>query len=185
MGGAYVALTPYFDRAAFGVGGAPYHLLLTRSTDFEPFFLVFKTMYPDARDIAYWLGLIQTLWDSSEGAGYLQVISDGGLPGSTPTRILQQVAIGDAQVTTLGAHIMARAHGAALIGEPARPVWGLETVAGPHEGSALVEWDYGLAEPRENVPPTGPDPHRVPRETRTGQDSDRSLLPHGRGDRRL
>ena len=28
-------------------GGMPYHLLLNRSADFDPFFLIFKTMYPD------------------------------------------------------------------------------------------------------------------------------------------
>ncbi len=171
LGAAYVAIAPYFDRAGLGVGGGPYHLLLTRSHDFEPFFMVFKTMYPDPRHIALWLGLIQTLWDSAEGSGYANVVTDGLMPGSTPTRILQQVAVGDAQVSTLGAAVLARGHGARLVGEPVREVWGLETAAGPHEGPALVEWDYGLVEPRENVAPSAEqDPHENPRRERAGQD---------------
>ena len=170
MGGAYAAIAPYFDTAVLGVGGGPYHLLLTRSRDFDPFFMVFKTMYPDPKHISLWLGLIQTLWDSAEGSGYVNVIRDGGMPGSTPTRVLQQVGIGDAQVTTYGAHILARGQGASLIGTPVRDVYGLETVAGPHAGPALVEWGYGLEVPETNTPPQGEDPHEAPRRERAGQD---------------
>ena len=170
MGGAYTAIAPYFDRAVLGVGGGPYHMLLTRSRDFDPFFLVFKTMYPDPRHIALWLGLIQTVWDSAEGSGYSNAMTDGLVPGSTPTRVLQQVAIGDAQVTTLGAQIIARGHGASLVGTPVRDVYGLETASGPHAGPALVEWDYGLEVPTTNTPPQGTDPHEGPRRERAAQD---------------
>ncbi|MEC7947334.1 MAG: hypothetical protein VX265_07170, partial [Myxococcota bacterium] len=170
MGGAYAAIAPYFDTAVLGVGGGPYHMLLTRSRDFDPFFMIFKTMYPDPKQIALWLGLMQTLWDSAEGSGYANVITDGLIPGSTPTRVLQQVAIGDAQVTTYGAHILARGQDARLIGTPVRPVWGLETASGPHAGSALVEWDYGITVPSTNTPPQGDDPHEAPRRARAGQD---------------
>ena len=170
MGGAYTAIAPYFDTAVLGVGGGPYHMLLTRSRDFDPFFMVFKTMYPDPKHISLWLGLIQTLWDSAEGSGYANVIDGGLVPGSTPTRVLQQVAIGDAQVTTLGAHILARGQGARLIGTPVREVFGLETATGPHAGPALVEWDYGLEVPSTNTPPQGEDPHEDPRRERAGQD---------------
>ena len=69
---------------------------------------------------------------------------------------------------TLGAQIQARAYGAALIEPAVRDVWGLETVSPPYTGSALVEWDYGLEEPFENVPPDGPDPHGRPRSDEDG-----------------
>jgi hypothetical protein len=170
MGGAYAAIAPYFDYAVLGVGGGPYHMLLTRSRDFDPFFMVFKTMYPDPKHISLWLGLIQTLWDSAEGSGYANVMTDGGMPGSTPTRVLQQVAIGDAQVTTIGAQILARGHGASLVGTPVRDVYGLETASGAHAGPALVEWDYGLEVPSTNTPPQGEDPHESPRRERAAQD---------------
>ena len=61
LGGAYSALSNDIERAALGVGGGPYHLLLTRSKDFDPFFTLFETMYPDPAEVGLWLGLLQTL----------------------------------------------------------------------------------------------------------------------------
>ena len=155
LGGAYVALSPDIQRATFGVGGSPYAILLYRSADFTDFFRVFQTMFPDPLHVAQWMGHMQTLWDSGEASGYLNQMDKD---------VLLQVAIGDAQVTTLGAHIQARAYGAPLISPTVRDVWGLETVDPPHTGSALVEWDYGALEPAENIPPDeSTDPHEGPR----------------------
>jgi len=170
LGGAYIALSPDIERATLGVGGAPYHILLNRSADFDPFFLLFKTMYPDALDVQLLLALSQQVWDSGETAGYLNAVTHDPLPDAPEKEVLLQVAIADAQVTTLGAHIMARAYGAVLIEEPARPIWGLETVPSGHVGSALVEFDYGLHEPYENRPPDpDTDPHESPRRDPAGQ----------------
>ena len=76
--------------------------------------------------------------------------------------VLLPVAIGDHQVTTLGAHIMARAIGGVVNLSPTnRTIFGLKEVTGPHQGSAMIEYDFGLApEPTTNTPPTdGEDPH--------------------------
>ncbi len=170
LGGAYVALSPRIERATLGVGGSPYHLLLNRSADFDPFFLIFKTMYPDALDVQFILALNQTLWDPGESAGFLHTMNQDPLQGTVAKDVLLQVAIADAQVTTLGAHVMARSYGAKLIEEPARDVYGIETVPSGHTGSALVEFDYGLYEPPENIPPDADtDPHERPRRDLAGQ----------------
>lgn len=50
-----------------------------------------------------------------------------------------------------------------------REVWGLQSAATVSEGSALVEWEYGLEEPVLNLPPTGEDPHESPRRELAGQ----------------
>lgn len=164
LGGAYAAISQDIDRATLGVGGGPYQLLLTRSADFDEFFLLFQTMYPDPKQISMWLGYIQTLWDEAEGAGYAAAITLDPLPDTNPTVVLQHVAIGDAQVTTLGSEFLARGHGASFLGSPAREAWGIETVAGPTTSSVLVEWDYGLVEPYENLPSNpDTDPHELPR----------------------
>jgi len=169
MGGGYIALSPRIDRATLGVGGSPYHLLLNRSADFDPFFLIFKTMYPDALDVQFILALNQTLWDAGESAGYLNAITRDPLEGVGPKSVLIQVAIGDAQVTTLGAHVMARSYDAPMIEPTARDVFGIETVPSGHRGSALVEFDYGLYEPPENIPPDpDTDPHERPRRDAAG-----------------
>ena len=170
LGGAYIGLSPDIERATLGVGGAPYHILLNRSYDFEPFFLLYKTMYPDPLDVQLLLALGQQVWDSGETSGYLNSVTIDPLPDTPEKDVLLQVAIADAQVTTLGAHIMARGYDAVLIEEPARPVWGLETVPSGHVGSALVEFDYGLFEPPENIPPDpSTDPHESPRRDLAGQ----------------
>jgi hypothetical protein len=145
-------------------------MLLNRSADFSPFFLLFTTMYPDALDVQFLLALNQTVWDAGEASGYLNSVTHDPIEDTPEKDVLLQVAIGDAQVTTLGAHIMARAYGAALIEDPVRPVWGLETVPSGHVGSALVEFDYGLHEPVENLPPDDEqDPHETPRRDAAGQ----------------
>ena len=163
LGGAYVALSDEIQRATLGVGGSPYSLLLYRSADFEPFFQVFDTMYPDPLQVALWMGYMQTLWDSGESSGYLNMLQD--------TAILQQVGIGDAQVNTLGAHTIARATGSVLIDTPAREVWGLQTEPSGYVGSALVEWDYGAIEPTENIPPDeSTDTHEGPRRELSAQE---------------
>jgi hypothetical protein len=149
-----MGLHPDITRGVLGVGGAPYALLLYRSADFAPFFVVFKAVYKDSRDIALWMVLMQTLWDSGEGAGFGRQMYEEPLDGLPPHQILMQTAIGDAQVTTLGGQMAARAYGASLIETPVRPVWGMETQASGWEGPALVEVDFGVpAEPFTNVPP--------------------------------
>jgi hypothetical protein len=71
------------------------------------------------------------------------------------------VSIGDHQVTTLGAHVMARSLGAVNLTPTNRTVWGVEESPGPDGRSAMIEHDFGLPpEPLGNVPMTeGDDPH--------------------------
>ncbi len=148
-----------------GVGGMPYALLLSRSADFDPFFLVFKEKFTDGRDIALMLAAFQTVWDPGESGGYASALLDP-LPGTPPKQLLMQVGVGDAQVTTLGAHIAARAWGAKSVAPGVRPIWGVEEAEAPFVGSALVEWYYadGSEEPYENVPPAKEgDTHECPR----------------------
>ncbi|MDG1480356.1 MAG: hypothetical protein P8R54_12235, partial [Myxococcota bacterium] len=164
LGGAYTALSPDIERAVLGVGGAPYGLLLLRSVDFTAYFLMLQTMYPDPLNVAMWMGYMQTLWDSAESSGYAGITTTSPLPDTPAKDVLMQVAIGDAQVTTLGAQNQARAYGAVLIDPAVREVWGLPMEQSGYAGSALVEWDYGLTEPFSNTPPDdSTDPHGWPR----------------------
>lgn len=170
FGGLYMSLSTDVERGTLGVAGMPYSLLLDRSHDFDTFFALFREMYPDPRETMFWIGAIQTLWDQGEPSGYARTLNEDPLEGTAPKDVLIQVAIGDVQVTTLGAHVMARSYGATLLDPPAREVHGLETTSGDVEGSALVEWDYGLEEPVENMPPEGEDPHEWPRREELAQE---------------
>jgi hypothetical protein len=150
-----------------GVPGQPYNILLNRSVDFDSFFQIVKGAYPDPIDIQVVLGLVQMLWDRAEPNGYSHHIRNP-LPNTPAHEVLLNVAIGDHQVTTLGAHIMARSIGEVVNMAPVnRPIWGLPEVEGSHTGSAMVEFDFGLPpEPTVNIPmKEGEDPHGGPRKT--------------------
>ncbi len=162
FGGTYMALTTDVERGMLGVPGQPYSLLLNRSKDFIEFFNLLIIAFPDPIDLQMVLAMFQMLWDASEPTGWTAHIRDDLLPGTPAHEVLLPVAIGDHQVSTLGAHIMARTIGGVVNLAPTnREIWGIEAVPGPHTGSAMIEYDFGLApEPTTNIPPTdGEDPH--------------------------
>lgn len=166
MGGALVGLSPHIERAGLGVGGAPYSMLLSRSLDFDPFFLIFKNKYQDHREVTLLLAAIQQLWDPAESAGWLS--STVSPPeGMHAKDVLLHVGIGDAQVTPLGSHFMARGYGAVLVSPETRPVYGVEVSQPGFSGSAIVEYEYtDVPEvPVENIPPESADydTHECPR----------------------
>ncbi len=168
LGGSYVALSPDIERAVLGVGGTPFSLVLPRAVDFDTFFLTMQHTYDNPADIALILGLTQMLWDPGETAGWAHFLTDTPIDDDTPTKdLLIHAAIGDAGVTTLAAHVMARAAGASLVEPATREVWGLETREAPFEGSALVEFDYGVEEPEDAVAcDAETDTHENPRRER-------------------
>ncbi len=143
LGGAQVAMSPDIDRAVLCVPGTPFGLILTRSQNFQPFLRLLEAKYSDWMDISLLMGLMQMLWDPTESAGWA---------GLQDKDVLIQSAIGDASVTTLSAQVMARSYGALLMEPSVRPVWGLDSMEPPFEGSALVEFDWGSEEPFEAVP---------------------------------
>lgn len=171
MGGTYMALTTDVERGMLDTAGQPYNLLLPRSVDFDEFFTIIEGQYEDPRDIVILLALAQILWDRTEPNGWTPYVERDPLPGTMPHRVMIRPAIGDHQVTTLGAHVMARSIGAAHVDTGLRDVWGLETVSMPYSGSALVEYDFGLPpDPEENLPQTQcGDPHDVLRRVPEGQ----------------
>ncbi len=160
FGATYMSITTDVQRGILGVPGQPYDLLLNRSVDFDPYLVFARMAYRDGVDIQIVLNYLQQLWDRAEPGSYSRHIMNDPFPGTPAHQVILQAAIGDHQVTTLGAHIMAREIGAVTIAPQTRPIWGIEEVAGPHTGSALVEFDFGLTEPLTNVPTReGDDPH--------------------------
>jgi hypothetical protein len=107
------------------------------------------------------------IWDRTEPNGYVPYLADGtaAMQGNILNKhqVLLHVAIGDQQVTPLGAHIIARTVGAKNLSPVNRSIWGIAEDPGPIQGSAMVEFDFGNKEsPKTNVPPDstyGPDPH--------------------------
>ncbi|MBK7828109.1 hypothetical protein [Nannocystis sp.] len=174
FGTTYMALTTDVERGMLGVPGMPYSLLLNRSKDFDEFFVLLKNAFPDPIDLQLVLGLYQMLWDRTEPAGYAPYVRTNNLPGTPAHEVLIEVAIGDHQVSTLGAHILARTIGGVPNLAPSnRTIWGLDELMGPLQGSAMIEYDFGLApEPTQNIPPDdGEDPHGKVRKLASAQKS--------------
>jgi hypothetical protein len=161
FGGTYMALSTDVTRGILGVPGQPYNVLLNRSTDFDQYLSFMRMSFADGVDIQIAIATIQMLWDRAEPGSYTRHIMNDLLPGTPAHQVILQVAMGDHQVTPLGAHIMARAVGANTIAPETRSIWGIEEVAPPHTGSGIVEFDFGLPpETYTNVPQRmGDDPH--------------------------
>ncbi|MFT5356527.1 MAG: hypothetical protein ACI9KE_003752 [Polyangiales bacterium] len=160
FGGTLMSVFTDVTRGVLAVPGQPYTLLLSRSVNFDTYSPLLRTTIADGPAIQIALSYVQLLWDRSEPGSYTSHIAQDLFPGTPAHNVLMLAAVGDQQVTTLGAHTMARAVGASLLGPAVRSVWGLEEVSGPFEGSALLEFDYGNTEPVQNIPPRdGDDPH--------------------------
>jgi hypothetical protein len=174
MGMALAAISTDVERFALGVVGMNYSTLLPRSVDFVPFEPIFVAAYPDAIDRAIALGVVQMLWDRTEGAGYVRHIVDNPLPGTPAKQVLMHVAFGDWQVSELTALVAARTMGVPIHrpvtadgrSREISPGWGLDAVDYARDTSALVVWDSGSDPiPLEAVPPsTSRDPHGDPRD---------------------
>lgn len=173
MGMALAAISPDVERFALGVTGMNYSTLLPRSVDFAPFESTFFAAYADPVDRAILLGVVQMLWDRTEGAGYVRNIVDDPLPDTPEKHVLMHVAFGDWQVSELTALVAARTmdipiHRPVAVGGRSRevdPGWGIDGVDYDRDSSALVVWDSGSDPiPLEAVPPsTSRDPHSDPR----------------------
>jgi hypothetical protein len=182
LGGAYLAWSKDLTRGVLGVPGAPYAVLLPRSADFQPFFDIMTAKYSSAHDIEMVMALLQQLWDPAEAGGWLKDMNQAPGEGVEPKQVLIQAAIGDAQVTTLGAQIMARAYGAKTVAPQTRPIWGVEEAEPGFSGSAIVEWFYsdGATEPVVNLPPDyAGDTHECPRREPAAQSQIRDFFEFG------
>lgn len=174
-GGVYMSITTDVQRGLLGEPGAPYNLLLDRSTDFSGFFLIIKGIYPSAFDIQLGIDLIQQLWDRAEPDGYIAYISDPNdtLPGTPTHNVLIHAAIGDHQVTTLGAHFVARTVGAHNLTPVNREVFGIPDAPSGFSGNGMAEFNFWLPPvPITNTPPSPgiPDPHDALRQLYYAQD---------------
>lgn len=161
FGGTFMAITQDIERGCMGVFGQPYNILLNRSVDFNQYFAILQQGFTDSRDLQILLALIQGLWDTSEPTGYAHKISKNMFPNTPEHSVLMRAAVGDHQVTTLGAHIGARAVGATHLDTGIREVWGLDSVTGQNTGSTYVEYEFGLPmDPIQNIPQEAcEDPH--------------------------
>lgn len=172
MGSVILASTDDVARGALGVMGMPYSLLVFRSVDFDQFLTLIRLFYPDRRTNQLLIGMGQMPWDRVEPMGWAHHVTENPVGGVNTKEVLMRAAIGDHQVTTLGAHILARTMGAPLLDSGLqdagirREIWDLNKVESTDSGSFYIELDFGQpgGEPNCNVPMSlCNDPHERPR----------------------
>ncbi len=153
-GGTLMALSQDITRGHLGVPGQNYSLLLQRSVDFAPFFVVMIAAYGESIDRAIVLNAGQILWDSVDPSSHYAHLELSPYPGTPKHQVLLASAKGDWQVALITNEITARSGvGVALMKHYGRKVFGVDEVAYPHKGSALVNYDFGNAWPKPgNLP---------------------------------
>jgi hypothetical protein len=192
LGGATTAIAQDWTRAALGVPGMNFSLLLPRSVDYDPYQTLSEQAYPNPIDRTLIVNLLQIVWDRGDADGYAQHLTADPYPNTPAHTVLLDEAFGDQQVANVATEVEARtigahAHRPAL--DPGRspdqtPLWGIPTLdARSAGGSALILWDSGSpAPPPLNLPPrAGLDPHEDPRASPAARDQISAFLKtHGR-----
>ena len=157
LGGTYAALAPRIERAVFGVGGASFTLLMFRSRYFASFLFLLENFAAGPFNAQKWVALLPTTFDRMDPITYApHVIRDLYPDGPVERRILMQNAIGDTDVTNLASHLEARALGVKSLQPSPRAIQFLDTVDGPTDESAIVEFDFGVPEPLPGTEATLP-----------------------------
>jgi len=190
MGSVILAASNDVERGALGVMGMPYSLLVFRSVDFDQFLTLIRLFYPDRRTNQLLLGMGQMPWDRVEPMGWAHHVTENTVGGVNPKEVLMRAAVGDHQVTTLGAHILARTMNAPMIDSGLqdasirREIWGIEKVESTDSGSFYIELDFGQpgGEPACNVPMSlCNDPHERPRRLESSRVQLDEFLQNGTG----
>ncbi|MCO4763422.1 MAG: hypothetical protein KC502_18035 [Myxococcales bacterium] len=143
-GATYMALSTDVVRGHLGVPGQNYSLLLHRSVDFTPFFVVMMAAYTESIDRAILLMSGQTLWDQIDPVSYYRHIKAEPFKGTPSHDVLLASAKGDWQVALLTNEITARSDiGIKLMANYGKDVSLIKTTAYPHKGSGVVNYDIG------------------------------------------
>jgi hypothetical protein len=114
MGGSLTAVAPDFTRAALGVPGMNYSILLQRSVDFDTYAQVMYTAYPDELERPVVLSLIQLQWDRAEADGYAHHMTTDPYANTPAHEVILGMAYGDHQVSNWATLVEARTIGARL-----------------------------------------------------------------------
>ncbi len=148
LGGSYLALSPRIERAVLASGGMGFSLMMMRARPFVGFLMAMSNLFPSPLDQQKFVALSATALDPIDPGTWAPHVLSDTLPGSPPSRkLLLQAGLGDASVANLATQAHARSLGLALLEPTPGPVWGLPGVAGPYDGSALCEWDFGVEPP--------------------------------------
>jgi len=182
LGGTFLALSPDIERGVLGVGGANFSLMMFRARPFFPFLAILAAIARDPVERQKVQIIAQQEFDRIDPLSYAARVVTDPYPGApADRRVLLQIGIADAQVTTLAAQMHARALGAVHLMPSPRPIQGLATATAPYDGAAvIVEHDFGVVEVTEAIIPAENEVHEGVRRLPASQEQlDLFLRPGG------
>ena len=149
LGSVYVTVSPHIDRATLAVGGGGFGLMMSRAHPFAAFLSIIDARFGNDFLVSLKIVLLmQTSFDRIDPISYAPHLLTDTYPGSPASRrILQHTAVGDTSVPNLASHVFARTLGLSELAPVPRPLFAIPPVDGPVDGSALVEWDFGVEIP--------------------------------------
>lgn len=161
LGASYVALSPSIERAALGVGGANFSFIMFRAQPFSFFLLLMGNILPSKLDQLKVSFMTQLSFDRIDPLTYAPRLLEHTFEGSPASRrVLLHAGMGDPSVPPLSAHLHARTLGLPELAPTPRDVYGIPAQAAPIDGSAFVEFDFGI-DPEPGVlaiPPAASNP---------------------------
>ena len=158
LGGTFAALSPQIDRAVLGVSGASFTFMMFRSRYFSAFLMLIETLAGGPFNAQKWIALLPTTFDRVDPITYQARVLRDMYPGSPAARwVLMQNGVGDSDVPNLASHLAARTLGVKLLEPAPRTIPFIDSVDAPSDGSAIVEFDFGVPEPLPGTEATLPD----------------------------
>jgi hypothetical protein len=148
LGSVYAALSPRVDRVVLGVGGAGFSLIATRAAPFQSLLTLIDVATTKPQQSTRAMLTAQTVFDRIDPITWApELLAPTETVGPKSRKVLMQVGISDTQVPNVASHVHARTLGLALLQPAPRPVFGLTPATAPYDGSALQEFDFGIAAP--------------------------------------
>jgi hypothetical protein len=155
QGATIMATSPRFQRGVLVVPGGGWTHMLQRAVQWTEFAAPIEARFPRSLDLQLVMSLLQPLFDPADSLNYAGRMLNDRFPGVPPKAVTLHEAVGDAQVSNMVTHWLARTIGVPLVVPSPLDIHGLDTVeadAGPP--SALLVYDENLPPPPEgNVPP--------------------------------
>jgi hypothetical protein len=160
MGTTVCAIDPVIKRCVLQVCAINYSLLLERSRDWPRYATTLEGAYADPLVGTLILNLMQQEWDRTEPTAVADSMTHGGFPETPEKQVLMQIAIGDDEVSNLGAEYQARTMGVPVITPSPSMPWGIANAASSTT-SGMIYYDFGVGGtiPDTNEAPPDNDVH--------------------------
>ncbi|MBA3392563.1 MAG: hypothetical protein H0T89_07965 [Deltaproteobacteria bacterium] len=151
LGSTLFAYDPTMRRAVLGVGGANWALIFERSNNWAAYSLPLKGAYGGVMGSVILQQVVEMGLELLDGATAIPHLRAGGLPGTPPKQILQQMSMGDCAVPNLASEYQARSLGLPLLGPTVKTPYGFTPTEGPlASGFVIMNESPALLPPVSN-----------------------------------